>query len=135
MISPSYNQYRKHLKTEHNVTRFHCRFCDFKSEKRIDLNEHLETQHRDDTFDCLECRYKGKTRGELSKHIITAHRLCRFCEYRAPNKMSLENHLKANHSHQPNHKKTIFKCEKCAYQTLQESQLISHRYVHIAVNM
>ena len=157
VICPSYHQYKKHLKTEHNITRFHCKFCDFRCENRNDLNAHIGIQHQDDTFDCLECRFKGKNRVELSKHIITAHRLCRLCEYRAPNRLSLENHLKTKHSADGSackfcdfksphksalfqhvhakHKKKSFKCEKCDYQTGQESQLVSHRYVHIAANV
>ena len=124
------------------------------------LDQHIHSQHQNDSFDCLECRYKGRTRAELSKHTITSHRLCRLCDYRAPNKVSLENHLKENHSidrtackfcdfkspskqaliqhtlakHRKDKKKP-FQCEKCDFQSEQESQLISHRYVHIAANM
>ena len=107
-----------------------------KTEK--DLKEHKVSNHEaslilNEVFKCRKCEYKAKDIANIDKHMESTHGknklcstpsedveelTCRHCDFEAASGEDMRRHKVAKH--------TSFKCMKCEFTTLLESEFSDH---------
>jgi len=75
---------------------------DIKSEPSILVGEtHVKSSHKAVQHNCKFCEYKSTTKGNLQKHIKSVHEgvrySCELCDYKATHSSHLKRHVKSVH--------------------------------------
>ncbi len=116
-----------HIRREHLEKKFICDICDYKTHRRILLQEHVDRMHQsqEKSISCQKCDYVTHFSINLKQHDRSKHQnvpreVCPICGKYFKGKKYLKTHIEQ--VHQDNGK---FECEKCPY-TTHNIRLLRH---------
>jgi KRAB domain-containing zinc finger protein len=148
-----------HKKTVHG-NMFNCDQCQYKSERKGNVDKHIQNVHQRFRLDCDHCERKFTQDCDLRKHVLNVHGIqmmkkvtrasvlkCKTCGYKSKLCKSFENHkceaLKCewcdfetklefhlNRHKIKVHKEKVLFCHICQYQSKDAHHFINHKRIH-----
>jgi len=76
------------------ASKFKCKFCDYETARKSDLNRHLNVKHLEvEKIQCHLCDYQSVRKDQLILHQKKVHLNCNICnKYRSKSKKDLKEH-------------------------------------------
>lgn len=108
---------------------FKCSECEFKNYDMNVVKTHVMECKK--MTNCKYCNVRVSSKN-LAKHCSDMHGsfVCKVCNFRAADRVSLNNHLKINHALNPDDTRNQFSCNACDYKTDSAEKLSAHKQNH-----
>ncbi|CAH1257553.1 ZNF845 [Branchiostoma lanceolatum] len=104
-----------------------CRFCPYKTSKRIHHMSHEAKHGADLPFKCSKCSYSDHYEGKIAIHMrvhgCPGRYQCPHCYYSTNNEGFLQVHMSSRHR-----TSKVFHCSKCDFSTQRPKYLKEHIY-------
>ncbi|XP_078669735.1 uncharacterized protein LOC144910460 [Branchiostoma floridae x Branchiostoma belcheri] len=102
-----------------------CRFCPYKTSKRLHHMSHEAKHGADLPFKCSKCSYSDRFEGKIAIHMrvhgCPGRYQCQHCYYSTNNEGFLQVHMNSRHR-----TSKVFHCSKCEFSTERPKYLKEH---------
>jgi len=107
-----------------------CEECNFSDYSRQKVYNHNLKEHNLDKYKCPDCEYKTYKVSSFKRHIQSVHEKkkkfkCHYCDFKAAYKQSIQRHVDTKHL-----KKKPYRCSECDFITAHSHSLKNHKELH-----